>query len=485
MKVVTGIFAFAFSTSLSRLIAFGVQIVLGWYLSKSDYGLYGIAVSVTVIGSCFRGTSLQKLFIQQHKSICKLQSVDSSLSLLFAVVLSFLLTIGSFLYASARGEPLIIWLVMLIASSALLSYEAPACRAKLMVSSNYSSVARIDFYKNSLASILSVPLAMIGFGAFSFVVQRPLISILEMFAYWRLSALSFRNNVSVSDLGHYLLENYKSLIWLMLIGGLIGFLLNGDYMVLGLFVSPEVVGVYYFGFQLVAAFGNMISGAIIGNVLMPRMSSLVEDENAQRAFYGKALLAVLVVVYPIMFISAALIGELIEFIWGAKWLESVIVAQALLLIMPIRMSSYMLRAFFESCGLWKRAFFVMVINALILFIAAAGGAIIGSINAISIAMALAYLTYGLGCLVVSCAYIKKVEPCIVLSVIKINVIYALAFIVFLFVYAMGVVKLGVFLAFALIALFFAIHAFLIRKESASALLPILKFASQYIQKLKK
>jgi hypothetical protein len=106
-----------------------------------------------------------------------------------------------------------------------------------------------------------------------------------------------------------------------------------DYFVLGLFIPTDVVGVYYFAFQLVARAGELLL-FISRNVLFPVLSQIQESRDRQvRGVYraGRALVMAAGVGAALMIGSASSFEQLI---WSGQWTIAVPAIAILATLLP-------------------------------------------------------------------------------------------------------------------------------------------------------
>ena len=63
MNLLSGLSAFFKSTLITKASSLIAQLVLGFYLSQEDFGIYGIVLSLTVFTNCFGIGIIQKVLI--------------------------------------------------------------------------------------------------------------------------------------------------------------------------------------------------------------------------------------------------------------------------------------------------------------------------------------------------------------------------------------------------------------------------------------
>lgn len=160
---------------------------------------------------------------------------------------------------------------------------------------------------------MTVGLAWLGYGAFSFVIPIPVISIVRAITWWSLLAVKPPLQAQRRR-WKYLVRNTAASFFSRLLIALIS---QGDYMVLGLLASQNVVGRYYFGFRL-AAQPLWVFAGNLGGVLYPTLIQLKSDPVRQ----GKAALNASTIlsycVMPVAMLQAAVARPLLSGFFGQK-----------------------------------------------------------------------------------------------------------------------------------------------------------------------
>lgn len=98
-------------------------------------------------------------------------------------------------------------------------------------------------------------------------------------------------------------------------------LLNTDYAFIGVLLGPALLGVYVLAFN-VASWSTSVLGATINSVAMPAFSSVRSDASALRFSLAKSVKIVTVVAFPICAITLVLAADIINFLYGSKWLDA-------------------------------------------------------------------------------------------------------------------------------------------------------------------
>lgn len=157
---------------------------------------------------------------------------------------------------------------------------------------------------------------------------------------------------------------------------------NGDYLSISLLQSKELLGVYFFGFQLSLALVALVTSSL-DTVMMPTFSTLSADTKRQTDMFLRAarLLAIGATFACFALVVASPAG--IHALWGGKWDEAIPVVQLLSLTMPIRLMIPLCRAMLEARGEWRVMSVLSISDGMGIILAGALGAWTGELLTIT------------------------------------------------------------------------------------------------------
>lgn len=373
-----------------RIFSFATQIALGWMLTKQDFGLYGTAVSLAAVFSCFSDSGVGKLLIQKGENFEGLKNPGVVISVFLNLFVSASLLLSGYFYSRHNDNPVLLPLMAVLALSNLLGASLVVCRSGLAKDLRFKALAKIDTVANSISQIFMIPLAFLGAGPFSFVIPSIFNKIYLNYALRKSSGIrisylnsTFWKNIHWPDVVTLL----KGMPWLMISALSIALIQKGDYLVLSAMTTPEMLGVYFFGFQLTVALSSFLTTPL-SQIFMPSLAKLNNEPPRQIQAYERSLKAISLVSYPVCFGGVLLAGPAIHFIWNGKWDDAIIVTQLLLLVLPIRFLSPLGRALLEARGKWKTAAFLLMLDGAGTAMSAYWGARQGSLFSIVATIAL-------------------------------------------------------------------------------------------------
>ena len=383
---------------VSKLASFASIFVLGWYLSSEEFALYALAYSSSSVFIAIRNGGVQQILIQRGiKSFDRLSSLFFKYAAIFNLSAMFLLLGSMPVISKIYGNEVLSNIVLVIALSLPLSTFSMLYRAKLSTCHKFSYLAKFDMFSSIIRHSSSALLAFLGFGVFSFVLPLIIVGIFEiLIGYWYVGKISFWSKRLTIGIGLKIFATAKWVVFASLASAII---LQGDYLVLGLFESKEVVGQYFFGFQLTMAISVVITSGL-SSVIMPIFSKLNGDEERQLNAFKKAfrIYSFSVLLFASFLIITA--DPLIKILWKGKWDEAIIVVQVIALSMVTRLLTPLGRSLLEAKKKWRLVSMLLAADAFGIVSAASLGVWYGGLLEVALFVSCYRFVYGVVYLVV-------------------------------------------------------------------------------------
>ena len=141
--------------------------------------------------------------------------------------------------------------------------------------------------------------------------------------------------------------------------------LNGPYLVLSLLVSKEIVGQYFFGYQLTSQFIRLM-GFSVQQVLFPVMSRMADDSTRHTKALYRVYRVLLLTIAPVSILLGIIIEPLESLIWGKKWMAAVPLMQIFAIAAPLRIFSTIAFASLTSRGRFRQTALLTLVQAVLL-----------------------------------------------------------------------------------------------------------------------
>ncbi len=323
-----------FGTSISTIITAVATIILGWFISPADYGLYTIALvpAATLslfqdmgVGSAltrycakYRGTNEQA---EQRKVIIAGLIFELSNGIL---LMTISLLLSSFIAITVWGKPDAEFLITIASFSILFGAMGSAVGYvftgfEKMKLNSYSVVIRALFYT------LSVPLLVyFGYGALGAVIGYTLAAAAQgvislLFLYFFIIKKLPQSKIYMSEIAKILKQLLRYGLPLS-VGNILGGLSTSFYsFIMGSYVTTAMIGNY----KIASNFAILLTFLTtpIATVLFPAFSKVdaEKEKDLLKTVYASSVKYTVLLVAPATMALMVLANPLIGTLYGNKW----------------------------------------------------------------------------------------------------------------------------------------------------------------------
>jgi O-antigen/teichoic acid export membrane protein len=333
-----------------KALSFVAQIALGALLSKADFGVFAIASSVATFAKVFNDGGLVQLLVQRGSDQFRfLAGPGFWIGICFSAAAGAVLAAAAPLAAHLYGDPKLTSMLWVIALSLPLGAPALVTRAKLRIDLRFRALTIISVGSVAIRHLGAIFLAFQGFGALSFVLPLLGVAIFEDVAMFIATREKLWNESPNVRAWPGLL---RSSIWVVVTMFFSGFLLFGDYLVLGLYLDKSVVGQYFFGYQLTTQIAALM-WVNLQYVLLPVLSRLASEPVRQAAAFMRTVRVLMILMSAMSLVLVVIIEPLEFLIWKQKWAAVVPLMQIFAIAAPLRSLSTVLHAVVMSRGQFR------------------------------------------------------------------------------------------------------------------------------------
>lgn len=334
-RSIRGIAWLMMQTLGGKAVGLAGQIVLAWLLSPGDFGLIGLAYTVSSMVGMLNNFGIEQVLIHRQRRFARWANAAFWMSMALGVLSAVVMVVLAPLTARMYHEPRLTGLLLVLAISALVGNLIIVPRAKIQAELRFRFMALSGFVQALVMTGLTVLFAWWGFAAYSFVLPTPLVALGMAGWYWWAAPSRLQ-------------QRWQWRRWRFLFGDSVMLFLaglcaiatsQGDYFILGLLYASEVVGIYYFSFNLSVQV-ILLFTANLASVLFPVLSKLNADPARQVAAFMRSIRLLGLVAIPICLLQAALAGPVVHLLFDARWQSSVPVVQLLSLAMAVRVVSW-------------------------------------------------------------------------------------------------------------------------------------------------
>lgn len=316
--------------AVARLIAFAVTVYLARLLGPGVYGVIVLAMAILLYVNCITECGIDMLGVhdvaRDRRQLATLLPAYLGARLLVALVLILLLvSIGLSVFPQPEGAVVAVYAFLLLplalgARWVHLGLEQSGKAALARVLSEGLSAILIVGLIRGPGDVARAPLAqLLGESAGAFLLLRLLDKqTVRLGARLRFDTIRTLWRRAWPVVGHTLL-------------GLLIF--NSDFFFLRIYRDSATVGRYAVAYTLVSFFLNL--GASYELSLLPAITRLGKDPQAQRTLYGTAIAQAFTGALPIAVGGSLLAGPLMSLVFGGGYVAAATPLKLLIWCVPI------------------------------------------------------------------------------------------------------------------------------------------------------
>ena len=319
----------ALSSSTNAILQLFQLAILTRLLRPEDFGLIGMITVFITFAQAFSDLGLTNAIIHRPPPSREQFSSLYTAGLLAGIGIYALFLLAAPLIAAFYSEPRLRGLLMWMALSFLVAPLGQPFHVLLQKQLQFNRSAGIEVAAAALGAVIAVSTALAGQGVYSLVwghlsatLTRTAALVVLEWNRWR-PALRLRRSQLSGYLGFGLYQiGERSLNQLSA---------NIDYLIVGRFLGPEILGFYVLAYQLVTTPFlriNPILTAVAFPVFAARQS---EDEVLRRGYLEMVRLLALILL-PILLALALTAPLLVPVIFGPRWQMAAPLIQILTLL---------------------------------------------------------------------------------------------------------------------------------------------------------
>lgn len=324
------------STALNSILIPIFYVILAILLTPGEFAYVAVINLIYRVTSTLVKFGIEEAYIQQTKLSEKQSASLLFFSILISVIISvFLFCISSYIEKFYNYENLGIFLKLLLIAIIADGIESVfrGSLRKAFFFKEWSIILMIRMISRIFFTLISI---ILGFGAVSIVIGYIASSVISLFQF----ITAYRKKINKKIWINFNMNGIKSLISFGLPITAKNFFDNlsqrVDEIIIGSLFSSEILGVYFFGKNLIM----QIKTAIITSfsmVLLPLYSKIKNTEKALKNTYLTITIYTSIIGMPIL-VGVSLVADLIiPTFFGEEWIDSVLVIQMLsiAIIFPI------------------------------------------------------------------------------------------------------------------------------------------------------
>lgn len=322
MSLARGASWLALGNGVTSALGLFSTVILARLLSSEDFGLVAIATAVALMAVALTEVPVAQALIRGDEPTDDHYHTAWTFALVRGGVLAALLSIAANPIAQIYGDARITNLIYVMSSSLVIGSLSNPKMINFERELVFSRLALLTISDRLTALIVSVTIAFVyksywalAFGILASQVVRLILSYSFVRYFPRFSLVKRKEMLSFS-------------IWLMLCSWIRNLNMRSDPLIVGIFVTPALLGFYTMGSRIASMSMGQIAGTI-APVLFPAFSKMESDIYRLRRAYLRAEVMLCTVIFPAGVGVAALAGPLVYLTLGDKWSASTPVLQVM------------------------------------------------------------------------------------------------------------------------------------------------------------
>ena len=400
-----------------------ITAILSRLISPAEYGIVAVVNVFLVFFQILADSGIGPAIIQNKEltenDVDNIFSLTIFTGLILAIVFAILGYPISFIYKNS----LYVRLCLLLGICVFFYTITIVPQSVLNKSLKFKQVSLLTLCANLFSAILAIILAFLGFGVytliFSNIIKAFSTFILLYFQvslkfYFRIDKNSF---LKIFDFAKFqFLSNFLNY-----------FARNLDNLLIGSIFSSAMLGYYDKAYQL-SLYPNQILSQVITPAIHPIMSNFSDDKDKMSAVFLKVSNVMITIGLPISTFFVFNSRDIVLFMFGDRWLPSVLTFQILSASIWLQMANSFLSSFYQASNNAKVLFEVGVITSTTNIIAILIGMFLGSIETVAVMLLISFTLV----LVITIYFLKKMvtfNTFKYLKIITLNIINVLPFII--------------------------------------------------------
>jgi O-antigen/teichoic acid export membrane protein len=338
---------------VSKGLLFVATLILARILTPEEFGLVGIALLVITVLEIFRdfGIGASLIFRQGEEERHAAANVAFWLSAAIGVSLFALnwllapITVGFFKVGSSEQAELAATLLRVLGFSLLFASLGSTHDALLQKEINYRRRMVPEVGRTLVKGVLSVTLALMGWGVWSLVVGQVVGEAIATLLLWATS--KWRPSRVLDRTLLRPMAGYGSQI--MMSNGLGTMVADVDYFIIARLLGEASLGLYTLAFRIPEMIISNLSRAVSG-VAFPVAARLQADMPAMREAYLRMQHYMLLILAPLGFGLAAATPTIMHTLFQARWDPAIPVMQLLAVYMVLGAVSHWPGVVYKAVG---------------------------------------------------------------------------------------------------------------------------------------
>lgn len=330
-KAKQGIIWLSVSRVVAKLISLSATILIARLLSPDDFGVVTLAMTIWSFANIVAQMGISSALIYQQKDLPEYTNAAFWFNLTIAVFLTILLLLIQPLLSAFFQNEMLSPILIALSFGFVINSLGTIHSALLTKELEFKKITQIEISVLMLEKASCIGLVLLGFGVWSLVLPNLFFSLPKTLAYWKMS--KWQPQLKLDFYYWKGLFRYGKTVFGTDLIRYINF--NSDYLLIGKLLGTSALGFYTLAYNLAEwPIHNFIFA--VNRVSFPLFAKYQNDLPRLRQLYLKMINKISLIAFPLFtgfFICADLI---VPYIYGTKWLPSVLPYKIILGFMLIR-----------------------------------------------------------------------------------------------------------------------------------------------------
>lgn len=296
---------------MSKSSTLVMMMVLARLLEPADFGVFALALLVVNLFEWIKDFGIAGALVQSPNSWHRIAPTGLTLSVVLGVMTGAIVASTAHLTAGLLGHPELACLIRVLAIGLTISALSAIPAARLCRDLDFRKRLLPEFLGAASKAVLTIALAVSGFGVWSLVWGQLLAVTVTTTLYWCVARVPVRFGFDRTEAGDLVRFGIPvSTVGLIAFG-----IYNVDYLAIGLRLGTEELGLYTLAYRLPELIVLNLC-VVIGEVLFSALSRLQHDTGALADHYLKVLAVVVALTAPISVAMASSAPTLIATVYG-------------------------------------------------------------------------------------------------------------------------------------------------------------------------
>lgn len=317
----------------TKIISFGVGLVLARLLAPADFGVYAVALAATGFGMHINDAGMIAACVQWRGRLEDMAPTGATIALVSSVCVYGAIWFAAPTFATLTNAPDATPIVRLLTLVIVVDGVTAMRSAALNRRFEQDRLAKANVIGMVANGAIALPLGFAGAGAYSFATGQLIGSIVTGIIVYKISGLTTNFGFD-SAVAKRLLKFGLPLAFSL---GIEAVLLNADFIIVGHVLGVTLLGFYLLAFNI----SNWVPGLVgtaVRYVSVPSFSRLAEKATDAVTLGVRQVVPLLIsAILPAAIVMAILAPQLIDFVYGDKWEPAAAVLRYLSVLVIVRM----------------------------------------------------------------------------------------------------------------------------------------------------